>query len=87
MIYPVQWENMPADFQQVVWKGDGERVQDAPAAFHAESRMSVFWLQLSDNDRRQLIEGNPVYLAMCGPVTAFLVSANLGEITEFIRSM
>jgi hypothetical protein len=86
MIYPVHWKELPPDFKGVVWKGDGDLVQDAPAAFHPDSKISVFRLELPDNDRRQLIEGNPVYLAMCGPVTAFLVSANLAEITEFIRS-
>jgi hypothetical protein len=87
MLKPTAWESTPIDFKLIMWKGDGENVSDAPAVIHPEKQASIFKMELSEQDRRQLIEGNPIYLALLGRVQPFMASANLGEITELIRSL
>lgn len=84
---PVKWENLPADCVAYRWYGDGAKVQDVDCAFNLEKKASIFRLELSEQERRQLIEGNPVYLSLIGHVIPFMVSVNLAEITESIRSL
>jgi len=85
MIAPIVWDYLPADFKLILWKGNNDDIKDAPAVINPETQISIFKLELSDNDRRQLIEGNPLYLAIRGKVTPFTLSANLAEITEVAR--
>jgi hypothetical protein len=85
MFHISSWEFLPADFERFTWTGDGDQVADAMAIIHRDSQVSIFKLELTDNDRRQLIEGNPVYLAIRGRVPPFAITANLGEVTELAR--
>ncbi len=86
MLHITRWEYLPADFEHLVWKGNEEQaIADADAAFHQDSQTSIFKLELTDNDRRQLIEGNPIYLAMRGRVIPFAITPNLSEVTALAR--
>ena len=85
MFHISQWEYLPADFEHFTWKGNEEDIEDAIAIIHRDSQVSIFKLELTDNDRRQLIEGNPVYLAIRGRVPPFAITANLSEVTELAR--
>lgn len=85
MLRPVPWEAVPADFRPLTWQGDGDRVADAPAVVHPVTHASIFVLELTEQDRRQLIEGNPVYLLMVGHVVPFAVGVNLAEVLELAR--
>lgn len=86
MLKPIHWENSPIDFEETVWQGNGKEVADAPAVINREKSVSIFKMELTENDRRQLIEGNPLYISMLGKVIPFMASANLAEITEIVRN-
>lgn len=77
---PFEADRIPDGFQIVVWRGDGEHVADAAGVMRWP--LTIFRLELDDESRRQLIEGNPVYLAMVGHVVPFAVSVNLREMAE-----
>lgn len=85
MLHISKWEYLPADFEHFTWRGNDAEVSDAEAIMHRDSQVSIFKLELTDNDRRQLIEGNPVYLAIRGRVPPFAVTPNLSEVTELAR--
>ncbi len=86
MLHTTKWEYLPADFEHLTWKGDtAQAVADAEAIFHRDSQVSIFKLELTDNDRRQLIEGNPLYLAVRGHVIPFAITPNLSEVTALAR--
>lgn len=87
MLKPVSWQNNPADFEETIWHGNGKNVADAPAVINREKFVTIFRMELTDNDRRQLIEGNPLYISMIGKIIPFMASANLGEITEIVRDL
>ena len=86
MIVPVMWTEVPNEFKVVVWKGQNNVVKDAPGIFNPQTGMTVFLLELDNNDRRQLIEGNPIYMTVCGPIPPFGITANLGEALDLARS-
>ena len=86
MLKPAEWMSAPADFQSVVCRGDDAKIADTPAVINVEKCGVIFRLELTDQDRRQLIDGNPIYLAFVGGVIPFAASANLAEVTELIRS-
>lgn len=83
---PVKWSNVPVDFEEIIWHGNGENISNVDGVIHRGKGATIIKLELSEEDRRQLIEGNPVYLSMWGRVVPFMVSVNLGEITETIRA-
>lgn len=85
MLHITTWDHPPADFEHLTWKGNNEDVADAAAVIHVESQVSIFKLELTENDRRQLIEGNPIYLAIRGRVPPFAVTPNLSEVTQLAR--
>lgn len=85
MLHISKWEYLPAEFEHFIWKGNEAEIADAEAIIHRDSQVSIFMLELTDNDRRQLIEGNPVYLAIRGRVPPFVVTPNLSEVTELAR--
>lgn len=85
MIMPIPWIEVPEEFKAIIWHGDNKSVNDAPGIFNPQTGITVFLLELSSNDRRQLIEGNPVYLTVCGPIPRFAVTANLGEALDLAR--
>lgn len=86
MLKAAEWLSAPADFLSVICKGDDEKIADTPAVLNQEKCGVIFRLELSDQDRRQLIDGNPIYLAFVGGLIPFAASANLAEVTELIRS-
>lgn len=85
MVTTVVWDDIPHGFVNVVWKGDGQSVFDVPAIINSDTKFSVLQLKLDDNDRRQLIEGNPLYLVVCGSLSPFAISANLKESLDLAR--
>lgn len=85
MLSPVKWDSIPDEFNEIIWRGDGESIADAPAIFNKKTRMTIFKLQLSENDRRCLIEDNPLYLIINGNVAPFAISANLGESIDLTK--
>jgi hypothetical protein len=84
MLNPIEFKSVPANFKKIVWHGkDG--VVDVPGIQHSESKVTIIRLEFSEQDRRQMIEGNPIYLAIYGKVVPFAASANLGELTSLAR--
>lgn len=79
------WTHPPAGFHPVTWKGNGTTVQDAHGVVDPTSGATIFQVELSDNDRRQLIEGNPLFLLIIGPVAPFFESPNLADVLEVAR--
>lgn len=86
---PVKWTEIeiPEDFKEVLWHGDKVKIHDVFGVMHPEKRCTIIKLELTNEERRQLIDGNPIYLSMIGRVIPFMASVNLGEITETIRSL
>jgi len=79
MISPSIWEEAPVGFELPNI--------DAPlVALHPRTGAMLFKLHLDENERRQLIEGNPLYLMIVGPMnTPLLISANLADVVSVVR--
>lgn len=84
MIAPTKWDSAPSGF--VLRNVDNKENQEPLIAFHSPTGSILFRLTLDDNERRQLIEGNPLYMLIVGPMTSpFALSANLADMTELVR--
>jgi len=82
----IPWEHPPADFEAFLWHGNQEQtIRDAPSAIHRPTHASLFRLEMDEETRRMLIEGNDLYLCIIGQVVPFCVGANLGEMLEMAR--
>ena len=76
---------LPDGFAPITWHGNSCDVADAAALVNRMRGSSVFTLELTEEERRQLVEGNPIYLVVVGHVRPFFATTNLGEALDMAR--
>ncbi len=85
MVTTILWDEVPVGFTNIIWRGNGSNVVDVPAIINTDTKVSVLQLQLDDNDRRCLIEGNPLFLIVGGGLPPFALTASLADALNLAR--